>query len=307
MFTRAPSMVIAISMLMSATFGNCCVKNDIVPMKVVDIPHFCEGIVFDAAGDFYVSDLMEGTIYRVTQDRKVVVWTRTKRPNGHKILPDGTHLVCDAEERAVLRLDATGNMIGRASSGSEGDSLLGPNDVTLDGNGGFYFTDPEGSGVDDPIGSVYYVDSARVTHRVIQGLAYPNGIVVRRDGRTLLVGEGERNRILSYEILAPGSVGPMRVLIDLPTKTGNQIDNHADGMTLDESGNLYVAHYGMGKVQVVSPEGRLLKSLDAGNLSCSNVAFDGPGRNRLFITGSLQEQESPGAVFVIDLEGVLVR
>ncbi len=306
MVSKAHMMLTTITLpvLMATAFVDCGVKDEGVPVKFVDVPHFCEGIVFDAAGDFFVSDLKEGTIYRVTQDRKVVAWTRTKRPNGHKILPDGTHLVCDAEEKAVLRLDAKGNMIGRASSGSEGEPLLGPNDVTLDGNGGFYFTDPEGSGVENPIGSVYYVDQAGVTHRVIQGLAYPNGIVVRPDGKTLLVGEGEGNRILSYEILAPGKVGPMRVLIDLPTKTGKQIENHADGMALDEAGNLYVAHYGMGKVQVVGPDGRLVRSYDAGNMSSSNVAFGGPDMNQLYITGSLGDQETPGAVFRLELQGV---
>jgi gluconolactonase len=294
----------SVLMLLYAAIGNRSLAHDNAPKKFVDIPHFCEGVVFDAAGDFYVSDMMEGTIYRVTDDRTVIVWGRTKRPNGHKIMPDGTHLVCDAAEKAVLRLDAGGNVIGRVSSGWQGEPLLGPNDVTLDGIGGFYFTDPEGSGVLTPIGAVYYVDSAGVTHRVLHGLAYPNGLVVRPDGKTLLVGEGERNRILSYEILSPGKVGPARVLIDLPARSGKQIDNHPDGMTLDESGNLYIAHYGMGKIQVVSPDGRLVKSLDAGNLSCSNVAFAGRGMNQLYITGSLQEQQSPGAVFVIDLHGV---
>lgn len=290
-------------LLLHGALANQAVAGEKAPVKVVDIPHFCEGIVFDAAGNFYVSDLEEGTIYRVAPDRKVSTWARTKRPNGHKILPDGTHLICDAGEKALLRLDDNGKVIGKASSGWDGKPLLGPNDVTLDGKGGIYFTDPEGSGVENPIGAVYYVDPSGVTHRVAHGLAYPNGVVVRPDGKTLLVGEGEANRILSYEILSSGKVGPMRVLIDLPKKSGKQLENHADGMTLDGAGNLYVAHFGMGQIQVVSPEGRLLKSLDAGNMSCSNVVFGGPRKDHLFIAGSLREFESPGAVFVIDLGG----
>jgi gluconolactonase len=274
------------------------------PEKLVDIPHFCEGIAFDAAGRFYVSDLEEGTIYRVTDERRITPWARTGRPNGHKILPDGTHLICDAAAQALLRLDKNGRLVGKASSGWNGQPLLGPNDVTLDGRGGIYFSDPEGSGIENPVGAVYYVDTAGVTHRVAHGLAYPNGLVVRPDGKTLLVAEGERNRILSYDILAPGKVGPMRVLIDLPEKSGDQIDNHADGMALDTAGNLYVAHYGMGRIQVVRPDGTLARSLEAGNMSCSNVAFGGPDMNRLYITGAVREHESPGAVFLIELPGV---
>jgi gluconolactonase len=75
-------------------------------------------------------------------------------------------------------------------------------------------------------------------------------------------------------------------------------------MTLDDSGNLYVAHYGMGRIRVVSPDGRLLKSYRAGNLSCSNVAFAGQDMSQLYISGALHDGDSPGAVFRLDLSGV---
>ncbi len=273
-------------------------------VTVATIPHFCEGIVFDTSGTMYVSDMMEGTIYRVTTGGAVTPWGRTPRPNGHKILPDGTHLVCDAGEKAVLRLDAGGRIIGKAASACDGKPLLGPNDVALDYDGGFYFTDPEGSGVENPVGSVCYVDREGETRRVVGGLAYPNGVVVRPGGKVLVVGEGERNRILSFDILSPGTVGPARVLAELPAMQGEQIDNHPDGIALDESGNLYVAHYGMGRIQVLDPEGKLLRSYSVGNLSCSNVAFWGPGMDQLYTTGAVRDQETAGSIIRLDLPGV---
>jgi len=49
-------------------------------------------------------------------------------------------------------------------------------------------------------------------------------------------------------------------LAELPAKdtSTGQIDNQPDGMCLDAAGNLYVAHYGMKQVQVLSPEGKLI-------------------------------------------------
>lgn len=292
-------------MLLAVTLsGDLPSESEVRGVKIADIPHFCEGIVFDSSGRMYVSDMMEGTIYRVTTGGAVVPWGRTKKPNGHKILPDGTHLICDAEEKAILRLDANGKTIGTASAECDGKPLLGPNDVALDYDGGFYFSDPEGSGVENPIGSVCYVDRAGKTHRVAGGLAYPNGVAVRKGGKVLLVGEGERNRILTFDILSPGKVGPMRVLASLPKMQGEQIDNHPDGIALDESGNLYIAHYGMGRIQVVSPHGKLLRSYSVGNLSCSNVAFWGPRMDQLYTTGAAHDQESAGSIIRLDLPGV---
>jgi gluconolactonase len=259
--------------------------------------------VFDRAGLGYVSDTQHGAIYTVAADGKTALWANTPAPNGHKILADGTHLVCD--KGAVLHLDAAGKRLPDASSECEGKPLRAPNDLTMDPRGGFYFTDPGGSDAAHPIGTVHHVDAAGKTHLVAQGLAFPNGIVLRPDGKTLLVGESGHNRILAYTVIAPGKVGSQRVFATLPSKQGDQIDNAPDGMALDEDGNLFVAHYGMHTVQVLSPAGALLRSYAGGNLTTSNVAFSGPNMDQLFVTGALaDEKTSTGALWRLDLKGV---
>jgi gluconolactonase len=273
--------------------------------KVVEVPGYCEGIVFDRSGDAYISDTQNGEIYRVSMDGQASIWAKTGAPNGHKVLADGTHLVCDGSQHAVLHLDSSGKVIGKASSECNGQPLRAPNDLTLDRQGGFYFTDPGGSNLKNPIGTVHYVDRKGKTHLVAQGLAFPNGIVLRPDGKSLLVGESNHNRILLYKVLAPGRVGEMKVFASLPTKEADQIDNQPDGICLDQEGNLYVAHYGMHQVQVLSPEGKLLRRYPGGNLTTSNVAFGGPGMDQLYITGALGEEKTTrGALFRLDLKGV---
>ena len=277
-------------------------EKDVKIVKLFEVPHYCEGVVFDHEGYGYTSH--GDTITRFTPDGKHETWAKTGAPNGHKVLADGTHLVCDASQHAVLHLDAAGKIIGKASSECGGKPLRGPNDLTLDPKGGFYFTDPGGSDDKKLIGTVHYVDPQGKTHLMAEGLAFPNGIVLRPDGKSLLVAESKRNRVLVYEVLAPGKLGPQKVFADLPEKAEGQIDNQPDGMCLDEEGNLYVAHYGMRQVQVLSPEGKLIRRYPGGNLTTSNVGFFGPKMNQLYITGGLGKEAGPGGVFRIELAGV---
>jgi gluconolactonase len=271
------------------------------PVKLLEVHAYCEGVVFDHAGRGYIS---HGD--RITQfetDGQSKVWATTGAPNGHKILADGTHLVCDASQHAVLRLSADAEVLPHASSSCDGKRLRGPNDLTLDTpNGGFYFTDPGESGIKNLIGTIHYVDRDGKTHLCAGGLAFPNGIVLTPDGKRLLVAESQKNRVLEYPVNAPGQIGELRVFAELPAKSGpEQIDNQPDGMCLDVHGNLYVAHYGMKQVQVLDPTGKLIRRYGGGNVTTSNVAFGGPKRDQLFVTGGLGAEAGKGGLFRLDL------
>lgn len=299
------NILFALALLPLAAAAALPPESGVRPFKVAEVPGYTEGVVVGADGSVYFSDVFNGTVYRVRGDGAPEAWAKTGAPNGHKILADGTHLVCDGSQHAVLRLDAEGRTLGKASSECDGKPLRSPNDLTLDARGGFYFTDPGGSNLQNPIGTVHYVDAGGKTHLVAEGLAFPNGIVLRPDGKTLLVGESQHNRILSYEVVAPGKLGKRRVFAELPTKEGEQIANEPDGICLDRAGNLYVAHYGMRQVQVLSPAGKILRRYAAGNLTTSNVAFGGPRLDQLYVTGALgEEKKTKGGLFRLDLKGV---
>lgn len=310
---RAAIMFLVSRHLVPFVVSTCCIMSVLPPALSADLPdpanvkltkllevsNYCEGVVFDHAGNGYISH--KDTITKFTLDGKSSVFAVTGAPNGHKILADGTHLVCDASRHAVLHLDVGGKMLEPASKECDGKPLRGPNDLTLDPQGGFYFTDPGESGIKNLIGTVHYVDPQGKTHLVAGGLAYSNGIVLVPGGKRLLVAESQKNRVLDYEVAAPGKLGSMKVFADLPAKEGEQIDNQPDGMCLDAAGNLYVAHYGMKQVQVLDPTGKLIRRYPGGNLTTSNVAFGGPNMDQLFITGGLGPESGPGGLFRLDL------
>ncbi len=296
------------SSLLSTVFisGSFLQAQDLPPsekvqaIKLFEVDSYSEGVVFDYEGRGYIS--WADTLTKFELDGKNSVFAKTGAPNGHKVLADGTHLVCDASQHAVLHLAKDGKQLEHASKECDGKPLRGPNDLTLDPQGGFYFTDPGESTKENPIGTVHYVDTKGKTHLVASGLAFPNGIVLTEDGKKLLVGESQFNRVLEYPVLSPGKVGPMKVFADLPKhESGKWEDNQPDGMCLDAKGNLYVAHYGMRQVQVLDPQGKLIRQYPGGNRQTSNVAFGGPKRDQLFVTGSINADGKPGAVFRLDL------
>jgi gluconolactonase len=277
-------------------------SDQVKTIELFRVPKYCEGVCFDHEGNGYIS--WGKAITKFTLDGKNSVWAETGAPNGHKILADGTHLVCDASQHAVLHLASDGKQLEPASKECEGQPLRGPNDLSLDtANGGFYFSDPGGSGLESPIGTIHYVDRSGKTHELDRGFAYPNGIVLSPDGKKLYLAESQKNRVLVYEVTGPGKLGERKVFAELPAKdtARGQIDNQPDGMCLDATGNLYVAHYGMKQVQVLDSNGKLIRQYDGGNVTTSNVAFGGPKMDQLFITGGIGPEAGEGGLFRIDL------
>ena len=266
---------------------------EIRPVEYARFDAYCEGPVFDRAGNLYVSH-GKSFVSKIDQNGRVQPWLKAESPNGHKILPDGTHLLC--VKGAILHVDDVGNVARKVSTECEGAPLRAPNDITLAG-AGFYFTDPGGSRL-APVGTVHYVDGAGRTHRVAGGLRVPNGLVRSPDGQVLYVAETVPNRILWFAIQPDGMLGPSNLLCDLPAQEG--VAAEPDGLAVDSEGNIYVAHLGMASVQVLSPTGDLLRTLPAGNYDASNLAFDRTGK--LYITGSIgHRSNSPGRVFKLSL------
>ena len=266
---------------------------DVRPVEVLRTNDYSEGPVIDREGNLYFSHGQ--AITRVAPDGSAEEWAQRPAPNGHKIMPNGEHLVCDGQRHAVLRLDERGQELGLAAMGYVGElKILMPNDLTLDPEGGFYFSDsiPE-------TGAVYFVTPDGDKSLVAGNLDFANGVTLSADRQRLYVAESLQNRVLVIDLTAPGvPAGPPRLFANLPENQENpgRENNQPDGMALDQDGRLWVAHYGMQAVHVLSPDGELLRTYDGGNVTTSNVCFGGPRFDQLYITGG-----EPGALFRLDV------
>src|SRR5262245_60494138 len=142
----------------------------------------------------------------------------------------------------------------------QNENFHGPNDLIFDRQGGLYFTDPWGTSMANPRGSVYYVSPQGKTSRLLDNMAFPNGIALYPDEKTLYIGETMRNAVWSVQLEEPGVLLIRRALITTYLNGGVG----PDGLTLDEMGNVYVAYVDTGEVVVLTPKGKIIGSIPAG-------------------------------------------
>lgn len=259
-------------------------------------PTFTEGPVFDRDGTLYFTS-NEG-LHKVTPDNQQSDWVLNKEAgfNGHKILPNGTHLVCASRQKAIWKMNAAGVRTGDAAIECEGRPLRAPNDITLDDTGGFYFTDPGGSR-QAPIGTVHYTSAKGVTTQVAGGLSLPNGVVISADRKFLFVSETIPNRILRFPLLGPGKLGPLAVHAQLPGREGHEAG--PDGIANGPAATLLVAHLGTGSLFQINPLGQIVQRFETGLYDTSNVAVKAGG---IYVTGSIgHRRDTPGRVHLIKI------
>ena len=135
--------------------------------------------------------------------------------------------------------------------------------------------------------------------------AWPRGVVLSPDERTLYVADGggspdERRELRAYPITDEGELGAYRVLAAFGSDyTGSQ--RGVDGMCLDSEGNLVACAGSTGSgpgpaIYVFAPSGRVLEMHPIGE-EPTNCAFGDPGLDTLYVTtaeGSLCRVRATG-------------
>src|SRR5690606_16755255 len=115
-------------------------------------------------------------------------------------------------------------------------------------------------------------------------------------------------RILSAELSGPGVLhSSFEVFVDLPENPIPEdpdrlpfTANLPDGIAWDAQGRLWVAHYGMGVLQVIGAGGDLIDSIPSGIPATSNLCIAPDGLS-IYVTGGTAEP-GPGSVHKISIE-----
>jgi gluconolactonase len=197
--------------------------------------------------------------------------------------------------RYLVAVDSAGREIRRWTEDRLRTRLELPNDASADGQGGVYFSAPRAfTRASRQNGWVMYLSADGEVRRVTEQLAYPNGVHVAGD--VLYVSEHFGDRILRYQIEAPGRLGRQQVFVDLakwrrPKRYPKSYRlTGPDGLEIGPDGNLYVTIYGEGRLLRFSPEGQLLGMSEFPARYLTNVAFGGPG---VAVTGALDNSNPP--------------
>ncbi len=148
-------------------------------------------------------------------------------------------------------------------------------------NGDLYFTDPEGSHLGNPIGRVLRLRADGHLDVLMQGLPYPNELVLSPTQNELFVALTH-----SLQVVRLGLHGAHRWRAFIQFSGGL---SGPDGMAMDEQGNLAVVHAGFGTVWHFSPQGEPLARIrSCAGIRTTNIAYGGPDRRTLYITESEQ-------------------
>ncbi|MCR9267643.1 MAG: SMP-30/gluconolactonase/LRE family protein [Alphaproteobacteria bacterium] len=253
---------------------------------------FLEGPSFDAEGNLWLVDIPNGRILRVSADGRdwdeVVAYDGW--PNGLKFHSDGRIFVADYK-RGVLTVDPRTGAVETIVGDRYSEGLIGVNDLHFADNGDLYFTDQGQTGLHDPRGRVYRLTAAGRLDKLLDTAPSPNGLVLTPQQNALYVAMTRANAVWRLPLMPDGHVSKVGQFIQLSGGFG------PDGMAIDETGGLAVAHFGLGTVWHFSPLGEPLHRVRSpvGN-GTTNVAFGGAGRRTLFITES-----ETGTVLAADL------
>lgn len=241
---------------------------------------FTEGPAVDGQGDVWFADIPNNRIlrYSVARDEVTTEYEATGGANGLMFDAAGKLIACQGAARRLVRYDGDGGVTVLAHT-YEGKRLNSPNDLAIDAKGGIYFTDPRYGKRDDlelDVEGVYYLDSHGILVRIAEKLTRPNGVVLSHDGGTLYVADHAARDILAYDVNTDGTLANPRVFAKVPGQAGG-----ADGMTLDDKGNLYAAC--PQGIIIWNPKGEHLKTIQIPE-KCTNCTFGGPERRDLYIT-----------------------
>ena len=250
--------------------------------KLADGFKFTEGPTSDSEGNVYFTDQPNNRIMCWSIEGKLTTFMQPGgRANGLCFDSIGRLWACADEKNELWRIEVASKNVTVIASKFDGKPLNGPNDVWVRPDGGVYFSDPffkrsywtRGGQEQDERAIYFLAASGGELKRVTSGLRLPNGLVGTPDGKTLFVTDPGQSKTFVYDIQSDGTLTNQRLFCEYG----------GDGMTLDVSGNLYIAGKG---VSVFGKDGKLITKIEVPEPWSANVCFGGTEGRTLFITAS---------------------
>jgi sugar lactone lactonase YvrE len=147
-------------------------------------------------------------------------------------LPDGRLLVTGHD---LLRREADGSLVSHADL--SGLSTYGWNEIVVDGRGNIYVNSINFNFGEEDFrpGIIALVTPDGTARQVADGIAFPNGMVVTPDNKTLVVAESFTGNLTAFDIADDGSLSNRRVWAELGGPGGG------DGICLDAEGAIWAS------------------------------------------------------------------
>jgi gluconolactonase len=238
--------------------------------KLVSDGHtYTEGPAITPKGEVVFTNAASNNIFKIDADGRSSLFIQSKfSPGGLMYGADGYLYSTQGRSSQIVRYDPTGNE----------EVLFADtpcNDLVVLSNGHKYYTDPKNH-------RVWHIAPNGEREIAHEGIENPNGIVASPDQSLIYVADTRGNYVYSFVVKPDGSLAYGQPYCRMHTPTDTNASG-ADGMTVDNRGNVYVATT-LG-LQVFDQDGRChLIISKPQNAKLSNVVFGGPNRDVLYVT-----------------------
>jgi gluconolactonase len=230
---------------------------------------FTEGPAIDKNGNIFFSDIPNNRIHKISPEGKVSVFKEDSGgANGLMFGPDGRLYACQNGRKRIIAYSSD----GKEAVLAEG---VDSNDLAVTPRGEVYFSDP-------PNHRVWFIDAKGNKHVAFDGILFPNGVRMSPDHSLLFVADMQNKWIWSFQVQPDGALANGVPFYHLETNDDSSASG-ADGMTVDNTGEIYVATK-LG-IQVCDQAGRVVGIIaKPPNGRVSNLVFGGPDLQTLYAT-----------------------
>ena len=278
--------------------------EDAAALKVINKGvAFPEGPVYKGDVLYYVGYGGMGVISWDGQQNKVIFSEKTCGSNS--VINFGSDLLIACYDgNTLVHIKKDGTVVARVDKATNGSAIIGPNDFASDGKGGVYAT-ASGPWETEPIaGKLFHVSPDFKVTELADDLHYANGVVLAADGKRLLVGESEAQRIISFAVNEDGTLSDRRLFLRL-----NKIDPEAgvdafpDGIKFGPDGNLWIGQYSSARITVVSPDGKtFIKGYKLPGQACPNLTFTPDGKSLIaMVVDDKSAAPWPGTIYQMSI------
>ena len=233
-------------------------------------PRWCDGAL-------WVSDWGTNEVLRIDDAGQREVMARVQSfPMCIEHFPDGRLLIVDSARKRLLRREPDGSLAQHADFDAFSELDAFGNDIVVDGRGAIYVNDIgfKFPGGEFRPGAIVLVAPDGAVRKVADDLAFPNGMAVTPENKTLIVAESYACRLTAFDISPDGSLSDRHEWA--------QVDDHPDGICLDAAGCAWYADVGNKRCVRVREGGEVLETVELDRGAFAYI-LGGPERRTLFI------------------------
>lgn len=235
----------------------------------------CEGPSVDKDGNIYAVNInQDGTIAKITPDGKTAVFLTLPNGsvgNGIRFGAENTFFVADFMQHNILKVDLRTKQV---SILAHVPTMNQPNDLAIMSNGTIFCSDPNWK---ESTGQIWKVTQDGKAELLVKDMGTTNGIEVSPDEKTLYVNESVQKNVWAFDITPQGKLTNKRLLIKFE-------EGGMDGMRCDNKGNLYITRHGLGAIDIVSPQGKVIQTVKMKGKLTSNICFGGKDGKTCYVT-----------------------